>query len=97
LPQLAPALNEVLYVLFLESPSVPQEHCAGYFIHPFRKNGICAGISRRSNPLMLAPESSPEKMRRSDLFKTLLLCCFFVEESQTIQRLSLRNVKLSFQ
>jgi hypothetical protein len=42
---------------------------------------------------MLVPQSSPEKMRRSDLFMTLLLCCFCGEESQALKRPSLRSVK----
>jgi hypothetical protein len=35
---------------------------------------------------MLVPESSPEKMKGSDLFWTLLLCCFFGEKSLAMKR-----------
>ena len=42
-------------------------------------------------------EPSPEKKRKSDLFRTLLLCCFFGEESQAMQRPSLRSRKRSSQ
>ena len=33
---------------------------------------------------MLVPESSPEKMRGADLFRTLLLCCFFGEKARPV-------------
>jgi hypothetical protein len=38
-------------------------------------------------------ESSLEKREGLDLLRTLLLCCFFREESQAMKRPSLRNVK----
>ena len=45
---------------------------------------------------MLAPCVIYRKERAFDLFRTLLLRCFFSEESEVMKRLSLRSGKRSF-
>jgi hypothetical protein len=44
---------------------------------------------------MLAPGVIYRKEREFDLFRTLLLRCFFSEESEVMKRLSLRSGKRS--
>jgi hypothetical protein len=67
--------------------------CAGYFRHPFRKNGICAKNSTKEQPSHAGSLSHLPERRGSDLFRTILLCCFFGEKSQAMKRLSLRSMK----
>jgi hypothetical protein len=71
----------------------PSLGCAGYFGHPFKKNGICAKNIAKEQPSHAGSLSHLPKRRGSDLFRTLLLCCFFGEESQAMIRPSLRSRK----